>query len=325
MSTTLMTLPQLLLQHAQHRPAATAMREKKFGIWQSHTWADVSKLVLSFASGLLVAGVRRGDHVVVIGSNRPRLYASMLAIQALGAIPVPLYQDAVAQEMLFPIRNAEVEFAIVEDQEQVDKLLEVRAEYPALRAIWYDDPRGLRNLGDSQVEALDSLLKTGSDRFDQDQTFLVTEIEKGRASDVAAMFFTSGTTGNPKGVVHTHASLLDRSLAGARFDRVTHQEEMLAYLPPAWVGQNIFSFAMWLGAGYIVNCPESADTVSIDLKEIGPTYYFAPPPDIRGAAHQRDDPDGGCECHQAKNISLVHATGQACRAADFERDQGFLA
>ena len=277
MNTTSRTLPQLLLQHAQHRPNATAMREKKFGIWQSYTWADMSKQVLSFASALSQVGVRRGDHVVVVGSNRPRLYASMLAVQALGAIPVPLYQDAVAQEMLFPIRNAEVEFAIVEDQEQVDKLLEVRAEYPELQAIWYDDPRGLRNLGDPQVQALDTLLKKGSDRLDVDRAFLVSEIEKGRPSDVAAMFFTSGTTGNPKGVLHTHASLLDRSMAGARFDQVTPQEEMLAYLPPAWVGQNIFSFAMWLGVGYVVNCPESAETVSIDLKEIGPSYYFAPP------------------------------------------------
>ena len=220
--------------------------------------------------------------MIVMGANRPRLYATMLAAQSLGAVPIPLYQDAVAAECVFPINNAEVRFAFAEDQEQVDKLLEIRAQCPQLVAIYYDDPRGLRNYSEPGLASLDVLLQTGKEFAEKNPSFFRTEVEKAKPDDVAAMFFTSGTTGNPKGVVHTHRSLLDRGHAGALFDKLTHREEVLAYLPPAWIGQNIFSYAQWLACGYVVNCPESAATVTIDLKEIGPTYYFAPPAGVRG-------------------------------------------
>ena len=271
------TFPQLLLLHAKERPDAVAMREKQFGIWQALSWSALLSMVRALAAGLAAAGLSRGQHIVVIGANRPRLYASMLAAQSVGAIPVPLYQDAAAAELVFPISNAEVGFAIVEDQEQVDKLLEVRQRFPGLARIWYDDPRGLRSMREPGVESLDTLVKAGMARDASDPTQFDVDIGRGRGTDVAALFFTSGTTGTPKGVMHTYAALIDRSLAGARFDKITPADEVLAYLPPAWVGQNIFSYAMWLAVGYIVNCPESADTVTIDLKEIGPTYYFAPP------------------------------------------------
>ena len=271
------TFPRLMLEHAAKRPQAAALREKVYGIWQTTTWAELALLVRHLAGGLAEAGVKRGDHVVVVGENRPRLYASMLAAQALGAIPVPLYQDAVATEYVYPMRNAEVRAAVVEDQEQVDKMLEIRAEYPALASIWYDDPRGLRNYAEPGLASLDALVEAGKAWDIAHPGGYDREIAAADPGDVAAMFFTSGTTGNPKGVVHTHATLLDRAAAGARFDRLTEKEEVLAYLPPAWIGQNIFSYAQWLACGYIVNCPESASTVTIDLKEIGPTYYFAPP------------------------------------------------
>jgi long-chain acyl-CoA synthetase len=265
------TFPRLLLEHAIARPEAPALREKEYGIWQTLSWSELAALVKRIANGLHAAGLRRGQHLVVIGENRPRLSASMLAAQSIGAIPVPLYQDAVAGEFVFPIVNAEVAFAIVEDQEQVDKLLEIRPQCPLLAQVWYDDPRGLRNYNEPGLASLDSLVESGAaDVFD-------AEVARGQPDDVAAMFFTSGTTGNPKGVVHTHFTLLDRAQAGARFDKLSHQEEVLAYLPPAWIGQNIFSYAQWLACGYVVNCPESAATAAIDLKEVGPTYYFAPP------------------------------------------------
>ncbi len=229
------------------------------------------------ACGLAEAGLKRGEHVVVIGENRPRLYASMLAAQSLGAIPVPLYQDAVAGEFVFPINNAEVRFGIVEDQEQVDKLLELRAQCPQLVRIWYDDARGLRHYDEPGLASLDGLVDAGRAYDASHAGFYDAELAKASPHDVAAMFFTSGTTGNAKGVVHTHFTLLDRAAAGKAFDKLTENEEVLAYMPPAWIGQNIFSYAQWLACGYIVNCPESAATVMIDLKEIGPTYYFAPP------------------------------------------------
>ena len=271
------TFVQLLLEHAAQRPQAPALREKEYGIWQTTTWSALAALVKDLAGGLAAAGLQRGQHIVVIGDNRPRLYASMLAAQALGAIPVPLYQDAVATEYTFPINNAEVAFAIVENQEQVDKLLELRETCPQLTHIWYDDDRGLRNYQEPGLAPLNALIASGQAFHTQHPGAYEAEVNQVQPSDVAAMFFTSGTTGNPKGVVHTHHTLLDRARAGADFDRLSASEEVLAYLPPAWIGQNIFSYAQWLACGYVVNCPESAATVMIDLKEIGPTYYFAPP------------------------------------------------
>jgi len=271
------TFVRLMLDHAAKRPTAAALREKEYGIWQTTTWGDLAQRVRHLACGLSAAGLKRGDHVVVIGDNRPRLTASMLAVQALGAVPVPLYQDAATTEFVFPINNADVGYAIVEDQEQVDKLLEIRPQCPGLARIWFDDPRGLRHYDEPGLAPLDALIESGRAHGQAHPTLFDTIVAAGQADDVAAMFFTSGTTGNPKGVVHTHFSLLDRAAAGKNFDHLTEREEVLAYLPPAWIGQNIFSFAQWLACGYIVNCPESAATVTIDLKEIGPTYYFAPP------------------------------------------------
>ncbi len=253
------------------------MREKVYGIWQTTPWADLSLLVRQLACGLAAAGMRRGDHLVVVGENRPRLYAAMLAAQALGAVPVPLYQDAAATEYLFPITNADVRFAIVEDQEQVDKMLELRERCPLLTQVWFDDARGLRNYPADGLASLDDLLLAGQAHNSANPGLFDAEVANGQPADVAAMFFTSGTTGNPKGVVHTHFTLLDRAAAGQRFDKLTQNEEVLAYMPLAWIGQNIFSYAQWLACGYVVNCPESAATVMIDLKEIGPSYYFAPP------------------------------------------------
>jgi long-chain acyl-CoA synthetase len=271
------TFPHLLLKHAAERPDAPAMREKEYGIWQAHSWSAMAMLAEHIAGGLRQAGLKRGEHMVIIGANRPRLYATMLAAQSLGAIPVALYQDAVGAECVFPIVNADVRFAMVEDQEQVDKLLEIRDRCPLLSNIVFDEARGLRNYEEAGLSSLDQLIENGRAFSVSQPGWFKAEVDKVQPQDVAAMFFTSGTTGNPKGVVHTHNTLLDRAQAGAAFDKLTSSEEVLAYMPMAWIGQNIFSYAQWLACGYVVNCPESASTVTIDLKEIGPSYYFAPP------------------------------------------------
>ncbi len=274
---TLDTFPKLLMHHARVRGERPAIREKDLGIWQTWTWRELADEVQAIACALSAQGLRRGDHFALIGDNRPRLYATMAAVQCLGAIPVPLYQDAVAAEMAYPIQNAAIAFAFAEDQEQVDKLLEILPQCPSLKRIFFDDPRGLRNYGQPQLVAYDKLRAAGRDSHRRDPDFVDEEIAKGEGSDTAAMFFTSGTTGAAKGVVHTHASLITPSRTAAELDRLGEEDVILAYLPPAWIGQNIFSCAQALVTGYCICCPESAETVMTDMREIGPTYYFAPP------------------------------------------------
>ncbi len=280
------TFPRLLLYHAHWRDKHPALREKDLGIWQTWTWAQVADEVKKLAAGLHVQGFRRGDHLAIVGENRPRLYFAMMAAQSLGGIPVPLYQDAIAAEMVYVFHNAEIAYAIVEDQEQVDKMLEVREQHPQLKHIYYDDPRGLRHYTHDGLLPYEQLIKLGEQLLAVQPKFVDEEIAKGSPDDTAALFYTSGTTGKPKGVVQTHRALIDRSRACTEMEGLTVYEDVLAYLPLAWIGQNIFSYAQALVTGYTVNCPESPATVSTDMREIGPTYYFAPPRVFEGLLTQ---------------------------------------
>jgi long-chain acyl-CoA synthetase len=271
------TFPKLLLHHARVRGALPAIREKDLGIWQTWTWHEFAEEVRALACGLAERGLKRGDHMALVGDNRPRIYAAMCAAQCLGAIPVPLYQDAVAAEMAFPIQNAEIAHALAEDQEQVDKLLEILPKCPTLEHIYYDDPRGLRYYAQPGLEAYDALLEAGRAALRSDPAFLEGEIEKGRGEDTAVMLFTSGTTATPKGVVLSYRALIDAGRAGVELEKLDERDVILAYLPPAWVGQFVFAVAQPFVSGYCICCPESAETVMTDMREIGPTYYFAPP------------------------------------------------
>ena len=271
------TFPKLLMHHAEVRPSSPAIREKDLGIWQTWTWRELADEARAIACALASLGLKRGEHFALVGDNRPRLYATLAAVQCLGAIPVPLYQDAIAAEMAFPIQNAGIALAFAEDQEQVDKLLEIAPQCPALKTIVYDDPRGLRHYRHDHLLPYEKVLAEGRERLQRDPAFVDRELARGSGADTAAMFFTSGTTGVPKGVVHTHASLIGPSRTAAELEHLGADDVILAYLPPAWIGQNIFSCAQAYVAGYCICCPESAETVMIDMREIGPTYYFAPP------------------------------------------------
>jgi long-chain acyl-CoA synthetase len=274
---TLDTIPKLLLHHSRQRGNSAANRQKEYGIWQSWTWSEVSEEVRNLACGLSQLGLARGDKVAVIGDNRPRLYWAMVATQALGGIPVPLYQDSVAEEMLYVLENADVKFAIVQNQEQTDKLLEIKDRLPHLEHICYEEPRGMHSYSQDSLHYYKDMQKNGQLFHSENPDFFLNEIEKSKGSDIAIFLYTSGTTGNPKGVVLTFDNLIISSQSGIEFDSLTSDEEVLAYLPMAWVGDNIFSLAQAYVAGFCVNCPENRETVTTDLKEIGPTYYFAPP------------------------------------------------
>ncbi|MES2130046.1 MAG: AMP-binding protein [Pseudomonadota bacterium] len=271
------TFPKRLLAHGAHRPGRPAYREKHLGVWQSWSWLQVGQEVRALACGLAALGFERGMNLAIIGDNRPRLYWAMLAAQSLGGVPVPLYQDAPAADMAHVLQDAAIAFAIVEDQEQVDKLLELQAHCPAIAHIVFEDERGMRHYQQNGLVPYAALQELGR-AFDAARPgFFDAAVAAGTAADSAIILYTSGTTGKPKGVVQSHGALLAAGMGGVGFDRLTDHEDILSYLPMAWVGDCLFSLAQALVAGFTVNCPESGDTVMTDLREIGPTYFFAPP------------------------------------------------
>jgi long-chain acyl-CoA synthetase len=271
------TFPRLLLNHARVRGDKIAMREKDLGIWQAWTWRQVADEVRTLACGLASLGFQRGEKLAIIGDNRPHLYMAMTAAQCLGGVPVPLYQDSNAEEMAFVLDNADVHYAIAEDQEQVDKLLEIRQKSDAIRQIFFNDPRGMRHYDFPFLRSIEQAQQLGREFDKAHAGFFEAQCNESRGSDVAIMLYTSGTTGQPKGVVLTNDNVIITARNGIIREGLTENEEVLAYLPMAWVGDNLFSYAQSMVAGFTVNCPESGATVMTDMREIGPSYYFAPP------------------------------------------------
>jgi long-chain acyl-CoA synthetase len=274
------TFPKLLAENARLRGNRPALRHKDLGIWQSWTWAQVYEDVRAYAVGLHRLGVRRGDAVAIVGANRPKLYESVMAAQMLGAIPVPVYADAVANELAFVLAHAEVKFAAVEDQEQVDKILSVSERLPKLAKMVYDQPKGLRDYDHANLRAIDDVIADGRAALRDDpkvSAWLDGEIAAGTGADVSIILYTSGTTGQSKGVVLSAKGCIDAARDTVAFDKLTDQDEALAYLPIAWVGDHYLNYAQQLVAGFCTACPERGETAMQDLREIGPTFYFAPP------------------------------------------------
>jgi len=271
------TFPKLLLHNARTRAHHPAIREKDYGIWLTWTWPEVAAEVRALACGLAALGLKRGDKIAIVGDNRPRLYWAMTAAQALGAIPVPLYQDSAADEMVYVIEHAEARFAVAEDQEQVDKMLEIRRRTAAPETIVFADPRGLRRYDQDFLHAFEAVQASGRDYDAAHPEFYETEVAKGGGGDTAIMLYTSGTTGQPKGVVLNFDNVIRTAKNGIELEGLTDREDVLAYLPMAWVGDHLFSYGQNFVGGFCVSCPESSDTVLQDLRELGPTYFFAPP------------------------------------------------
>lgn len=274
---TLTSMPRLLDRNAKEFGARSAYREKDLGIWQSWTWSEAKDQVDALALGFLEFGVDTGDHVAVIGRNRPALYWAMLAAQRIGAVPVPLYQDAASEEIGWVLEHCGARFVVAGDQEQVDKILESAERLPHLARVIYLDPKGMRSYDHPLLVSYGDAQDIGRRAQGHRASELRARSEALSEDHICVMLYTSGTTGRPKGVVLSNRNIIDTSRASAGFDGLHRGEEVLAYLPMAWVGDYIFSMGQALWCGFCVNCPEAADTVSHDMREIGPTYYFAPP------------------------------------------------
>ena len=274
------TLPKLLIHNAKAIGARPAMRHKDLGIWQTWTWAQMLEEVRAFSVGLSELGLKRGDKFTIVGNNRPRLYWAMCAGQALGAVPVPVYADAVADEMAYVLAHAEVTLAVVEDQEQVDKIIAVSDRLPKLGKVIYDEPRGLKDYVHGRLISFEDVQGIGRKKLASDPECLrqwEAGIAEGKGGDLSVILYTSGTTGRSKGVMLTYENTIISARNANAFDRLDQNEEVIAYLPLAWVGDYIFSYVQAYVAGYCVNCPEAPDTVLQDRREIGTTYAFAPP------------------------------------------------
>ena len=271
------SIPALLARNVKRYGGYPAYREKEFGIWQSWTWAEAAEEIRSMAMGFLSLGVERGDHVAIIGRNRPMHYWSMVAAQMCGAVPVPLYQDAAAEEMAYVMEHCGARFVVCGDQEQVDKIVEIEDRIHAIKHVMYTDKRGMRKYDHSRMNALEDVVaegRAGHYRYEEEINKRIAELDY---DSTCVMLYTSGTTGKPKGVVLSNRNIIETAKNSSEFDKLGHNDEVLAYLPMAWVGDFIFSVGQAMWTGFTVNCPESAETMMTDLREIGPTYFFAPP------------------------------------------------
>ena len=274
------TFPKLLRRNAGERGGRPAFRFKQLGVWQSWSWRETFAIVQGLAEGLHRLGLREGETIAIAGGNRPRLYWAMAAAQMLGAIPVPVYADAVAEELAYVLEHAEIRFVVAQDQEQVDKVLSIAARLPRLTHVLYDEPRGVADYEDRRLVDLGKLIEDGRAALADEAALaaaMQARIDAGHGEQPSVILYTSGTTGRSKGVVMLAGRCIAAASSTVAFDAITDRDELLAWLPLAWVGDHYLAYSHAFVAGFCLSCPESAETVEQNLREIGPTLYFAPP------------------------------------------------
>ncbi len=272
------TFVDYLVLNASRFAERPAFRHKDHGIWKTWTWAQAFDEIRSYSIGLQELGIKPGDKIAIVGQNRPRLYWTFCAAQAIGAIPVPVYADSVAEEMSFVLQHAEIVAAVCQNQEQVDKVDSVRGELKTLKHILYDEPRGVRDYDMKNLHAITEIQEMGRKvTASKGDDAWRKGFASHKGADIAVMLYTSGTTGRPKGVMLSFDNLIKSSMAANKFDNLNEFDEIIAYLPLAWVGDHVFSYTQSYVAGYCVCCPENPETAEHDRLEIAPTYFFAPP------------------------------------------------
>jgi long-chain acyl-CoA synthetase len=271
------TFPKLLVRNAARHPDKVAMREKEFGIWQPFTWREVHDHVRDFSLGLVSLGLRRGDKVAIIGDNRPEWVWSELAAQGAGAASVGLYQDSNLSEVAFVIDHCDAAFVVAEDQEQVDKILDMLDKLPKVRGVVYTDPRGLRKYDHPKLISFEAVEEKGRALASGRPGLWEENVRAGRVDDVAIISYTSGTTGFPKGAMLTFRNLLSMALSLGDVDPKRPDDEFVSFLPLAWIGEQMMSISAALAVGFTVNFPEEPETVMENIREIGPHVMFAPP------------------------------------------------
>ena len=273
-----MTLPQMLAVHARrYGRGKIALREKEYGIWQEVTWEEYAARVRAVALGLEALGLRRGEILAIVCGNRPAWLYTELGAQALGAIPAGIYVDSLPDQVRYVVEHSEARFVMVEDQEQADKILGIRAHLPRLECIIVDDTRGLQDYREPLLMSLEEVERRGREADARDSAHYDELLARGTTDDVALLAYTSGTTAVPKAAMLCHRNLLAMASGVTQVDRVFETDDIVSFLPFSWVGEQLLSVAIALHAGATVNFPEEPATIREDMREIGPRVMIGPP------------------------------------------------
>ena len=271
------TFPKLLAYNAEQWPDEVAMREKEFGIWNAFTWSDYNRTVSLIALGMHALGIQRGDTVGIIGDNRPEWLHSEIAAHALGGMSLGIYQDSLNQEVSYLINYASARIILAEDEEQVDKLLEITDECPCVEHIVYHDPRGMRKYQDDRLISQADLMAMGEKLGREQPDLYMQLVNQGTSEDVAILCPTSGTTANPKLAMLQSGPFLDHSAAYLRADPKFPDDEYVSMLPLPWIMEQVYAVSQALISRITVNFVEETETMMSDMREIGPTFALLAP------------------------------------------------